>query len=931
MTSERSPGSGTKASAALVLDTVRGLVIELRPHAPVDAIGLDALLDRDIGLDSLGVVELAARLEAVFGVAVPEPLVASAQTPRDLLAALLRSGATPARPAAAPAAPLAMEPVGSPEQARSLVEVLDWYAERHADRVHLRILGEGDRIEQVSYGALRQEAAAVAAGLRARGIGPGAAVAIMLPTSRAYFTTFFGALLAGGVPVPVYPPTRPAQLEEHLNRHVRILDNAQAMALVTVPEARRLARLIAPQVATLRVVASPDDLLLASAGTSLAAPKPHDVALLQYTSGSTGEPKGVVLTHANLLANIAGMGTVGQVTSTDVFVSWLPLYHDMGLIGAWLTSLRFGIPLVVMSPLRFLARPARWLQAIATHGGTISGGPNFGFELCLRRITDADLDGVDLRSWRIAFNGAEPVSPDTVLRFANRFAPFGLRAGAITPVYGLAECAVALTVPPLGRGVRLDRVAREPLLRNGRAEPAHDERRPVRHVACGRPLPHHHVRIVDDHGRRLPDRQEGHIQFRGPSATSGYHRNPEATRALFDDGWLRTGDLGYLADGDLFITGRTKDLVIRAGRNLHPGELEDAVGGLPGVRKGCVAVFASTDPASGTERLVIVAETREDDQDARAAIHRAITATSMDLVGTPPDEVVLAPPGTVPKTSSGKIRRTATRQRHEAGRLEAGRVAAWRQVVRLGLRSGLTGARRGWRAVMDTLYGLYAWAVFVLLAVPTGMLVLVTPGLGRRWRILRAVARLLLRLCGIHCTVEGAQRLPARKPYAVAANHASFVDPLFIAVAVPGPIVFAAVRSLTRNPILGLLLWRMGAKPVGGDKRAATIGPFEQALRAGAVVAFFPEGRRAPAPGLEPFRMGAFLVAANTAVPLVPITLLGTRRLLPTHRHLPRRGDVQVVITEPIPPEGSGWQEAVRLQHAARRAILQHLDEPDLL
>jgi acyl carrier protein len=920
----------------IVLDTVRRLVCEMHPRAAVSAIDLNSRLDRDLGLDSLGIVELAARLEGVFGVQIPERVLGSAETPGDFLDVLAggRGGEGP-RSAGPRPEPIALEAVGSPDGgAQSLVEVLDWHAEHHADRTHLRILGEEGQAEQVSYGALRQEALAVAGGLHGRGVGAGSSVAIMLPTGRAYFTTFFGTLLAGGVPVPVYPPARPVQLEEHLRRHVRILDNAQAVVLVTVPEARHLARLVAPQVSGLRGIATPDELRGEAAGARLPAPKPTDIALLQYTSGSTGDPKGVVLTHADLLANIRGMGAVGQLSSTDVFVSWLPLYHDMGLIGAWLTSLRFGFPLVVMSPLRFLARPARWLQAVHEHGGTISGGPNFGFELCLRRIDDDELEGVDLASWRIAFNGAEPVSPDTVTRFAERFARFGLRREAITPVYGLAECAVALTVPPLDRGARIDRVARQPLARDGRADPAGDaEERPARYVACGKPLPGHDVRVVDAAGRVLPDRREGRIQFRGPSATRGYYRNPQATRELFDGDWLQTGDLGYVAEGDLFITGRTKDVIIRAGRNLHPAELEEAVGALPAVRKGCVAAFASTDPGSGTERLVIVAETREIEQGARDRIRRGVTEAAADLVGTPPDEVVLAPPGAVPKTSSGKIRRAAARERYETGQLDAGGAAVWRQVARLGLRSGLAGARRGAQAAARALYGLYARALFVLLAAPTWTLVLVVPGAERRWRLVRRVGGLLLRLCAVRLTVEGAQRLPERGPYVVAANHASYLDPLMVMLAVPGPIVFPAIRGAARNPIVGVFLRRMGARLVGGgepSRDASVIGVFEAAVRAGRVVAFFPEGRRSPAPGLEPFRMGAFLVAANTGVPVVPLTIRGTRRLLPADRTLPYRSDVDLVVSEPVSTPEPGWRGAAQLQRAARQAILRHLDEPDL-
>jgi acyl-CoA synthetase (AMP-forming)/AMP-acid ligase II len=262
------------------------------------------------------------------------------------------------------------------------------------------------------------------------------------------------------------------------------------------------------------------------------------------------------------------MGQATAVSEADTFVSWLPLYHDMGLIGAWLGSLYFAVPLVSMAPQVFLARPSRWLRAIHTHRGTISAGPNFAYELCLTKVRDAELEGLDLSSWRLAFNGAEPVSPATIDRFAERFAPYGLRRDAITPVYGLAESSVGLAFPPLGRGPLIDRIDRDKFVRTGRADPVKPgEPDALRFVASGRPLPGHEIRIVDATGNELGDRREGRIEFRGPSATAGYFHNADSTRSLFHDDWLDTGDLGYMADADVYVTGRVVALV-RAGRSL---------------------------------------------------------------------------------------------------------------------------------------------------------------------------------------------------------------------------------------------------------------------------------------------------------------------------------------------------------------------------
>ena len=650
--------TSAEATANRLLEVVRDIVTELHPRqAAPGAVSLDSALDRDLALDSLGRVELLARIEKTFDVSLPEAAFANAETPRDLLRAIV--GATGRRDAAAASevADVSLgEARGAPPSAETLVDVLRWHVASHPERPHVRLYEDEGDGTVITYRDLLEGAERIAAGLQARDLQPGEAVAIMLPTGAEYFMSFFGALIAGGIPIPVYPPARLAQVEEHMRRHAVILANAAAAVLVTVPEAQRFAGFLMSGVASLRHVVTPDELTAATEAPMTPAIGAQDTAFLQYTSGSTGNPKGVVLTHANLLANIQAMTMALETTPDDVLVSWLPLYHDMGLIAAWLGSLHQAMPLVIMSPLSFLARPRRWLWAIHRYQGTISAAPNFAYELCLRRIDDADIEGLDLGSWRMAANGAEAVSPDTVERFCARFADYGFRRETMMPMFGLAENCVGLAFPPLDRGPLIDRIERRTLMEAGRALPS-DDPGALRVVACGRPLPGHQVRIVDENDRELPERQEGRLQFTGPSATSGYFRNPESTRELFHGDWLDSGDLAYVAGGDVYITGRRKDVIIRGGRNVYPAELEEAVGDLEGVRSGNVAVFASTDADTGTERLIVVAETRKTQARTRDDLTARINALAQDLIAMPPDDVVLAPPNTVPKTSSGKVRR----------------------------------------------------------------------------------------------------------------------------------------------------------------------------------------------------------------------------------------------------------------------------------
>jgi acyl-CoA synthetase (AMP-forming)/AMP-acid ligase II/acyl carrier protein len=660
-------------SEAQLHDLVRRTLRDLHADAAPLPITIrdSSSLDRDLGFDSLGRMELLLRIESATGVALPEDTLEKAETVGDLWEAWQRGRVNPTaasgqpamnvnEPAASPSTAAASPAAPSWDQAQTLLEVLDAHLAAHPDQVQIVYLA--DQAETtISYRQLHDTSAALAAGLQRAGPEPGQAVAIMLPTSPAYFFTYLGILRAGGIPVPIYPPARPSQLEDHVSRHTGILANARAVLLISVPEAMKVARLLQARVPGLRAVHTPEDLIAAAQEHTLApvAVRADDVAFIQYTSGSTGQPKGVALTHANLLANIRAMATAIEATPQDVFVSWLPLYHDMGLIGAWLGSFTVGFRLVVMSPLAFLGRPRRWLEAISNHGGTLSAGPNFAYELCLNRIDDAALAGLDLSRWRLAFNGAEAVSPDTVERFGQRFAVCGLRPTAMTPVYGLAEASVGLLFPPLDRGPRIDAIDRDTFESERRAVPS-QHASALRFVACGQVLPGHSIRIVDDAGQAVPERVEGRLEFCGPSATAGYWHAPELTARLFTDDlgeWLDTGDRAFLAEGDVFVTGRVKDIVIRGGRNLYPQEIEAAVGEVPGVRKGCVAVFGQRDASSGTERLVVLAEVSPREARDQAALREAVAHAVVAAIGEPADDILLAPPHTVLKTSSGKVRR----------------------------------------------------------------------------------------------------------------------------------------------------------------------------------------------------------------------------------------------------------------------------------
>jgi fatty-acyl-CoA synthase len=398
-----------------VLEVVRFLARETGGPRAERAVSEHASLEREVGLGSLERVELLARLEQTFGRALDDRCL-QLDTASSLAAALAEGGVAlrPASPARREAAAEAAKEVG--RDVRTLSESLFRHARLDPDRVHAFVREDGDSEEQVTYRGLWDDAAAVAGGLEARGLGRGDTVALMLPTGSDFLASFFGILLRRAIPVPIYPPLRLDRLAEYATRQSAILRDAGVRVLVTIPRARPVASLLQPTVPSLREVVTAADLRSDGARVDAPGGEGTDPAFIQYTSGSTGQPKGVVLTHENLLANISAMSEALEIRPTDVGVSWLPLYHDMGLIGSWLTCLHQGLPITLLPPTAFLARPERWLWAIHQRRGTLSAAPNFAYELCARRVPDEALSGLDLSSWRAALNGAEPVSAATVAR-----------------------------------------------------------------------------------------------------------------------------------------------------------------------------------------------------------------------------------------------------------------------------------------------------------------------------------------------------------------------------------------------------------------------------------------------------------------------------------------------------------------------------------
>jgi natural product biosynthesis luciferase-like monooxygenase protein/amino acid adenylation domain-containing protein/non-ribosomal peptide synthase protein (TIGR01720 family) len=570
--------------------------------------------------------------------------------------------------------------------AATLLELLETRAESFGERKLYTFLEDGGDDAVLSYAGLHLRARRIGAALQTLAKAGERAV-LLYPPGLEYVAGFFGCLYAGLVAVPAYPPD-PMRLERTLPRLRAIVRDARASVVLTTSFIQEMGAGLfegAPELAALRWVAT--DAL--PEGTESGWMRPESawdtLAFLQYTSGSTGDPKGVKLSHGNLLHNLGLISHAFEVRDDSVGVIWLPPYHDMGLIGGILQPLYAGFPVALMSPLAFLRRPRFWLEALTRFGGSISGGPCFAFDLCVRKVPPGEREGLDLRRWELAFCGAEPIRPEVMSRFTEAFAPAGFQGGALYPCYGLAEGTLIASGGRKGEGVLTRTWDAAALERNEAVEAVESHgARPL--VGCGGTMPDQTLLVVDPETRRpCPPERVGEVWVSGPSVAHGYWERPEESEAAFgatleDDAsgqrYLRTGDLGLLRDGALFVVGRRKDLIILRGRNLHPQDLELSLErSHSALRPGCGAAFSIE--VAGEERLAVMYEvdTRKPwtPEEVVAAVRRGLSEAHEVQLHT----LVLIEPGALPKTSSGKIQRRACRAEVLAGTARA--VMTWRE------------------------------------------------------------------------------------------------------------------------------------------------------------------------------------------------------------------------------------------------------------
>ncbi len=525
--------------------------------------------------------------------------------------------------------------------AESLPALIHRQAARYGPKVFARFLVPGGQYEELSFAALDEGMCGAAEVLRGNDVTAGTPVPVILDTGPEFLLYFFGAMSMGAIPVALPVPFT-AQMSGATRAQLRRIG-----ASVVVTQFEELAgeasgaRWIVP--------------VRPGAGAPTALPKidADDVAMMQYSSGTTGASKGILLTHRNLLTQLRFLGDAVAMKADDTGAFWLPLYHDMGIIGAVMTPLCHGFTSNLMSPFTFVRNPRFWLEAITKYRATITAAPNSAFEMCNRKVRGAEITGLDLSSMRTVFCGAELIREHTLHRFAERFASVGFRARAFLPVYGLAEATLDVTLPEPGAELIVDRVKAGTFAPGQRTIPSDQG---THYVSVGKASPGHEVVIKDADGSDLDDGIVGYVWIRGPSVMRGYYNDPEATAAVLQNGWLKTKDLAYVRNGQLFICGRDSDGIIKAGRNLSAIELEDACRQvLPDATR--VAAFGAYEEETGTEAIVLMLETDVTDAAERDRLQLRIRSAVMKEVGVEVDHIWLVPRRTVPRTTSGKVQR----------------------------------------------------------------------------------------------------------------------------------------------------------------------------------------------------------------------------------------------------------------------------------
>ena len=556
----------------------------------------------------------------------------------------------------------------------TLAKILLDHFENHPEQVAIYLQTAGHEDLPISYKKLIEQAGAYADLYASRRILPGEVVILILEHGEALIYSFYGAILHGAIPSIMPFLTEKLSPERYRADLASLISVTKPAAVLTYPEFETEIRSAIGEDGSVRTILLTDEVgeshPVDAGHFRGASGSPDAITLLQHSSGTTGLQKGVALSHTAVLNQLSAYRSALQLSSEDVIVSWLPLYHDMGLIAGFIMPILEGVPLVLMSPFDWVRAPQRLMQAVSTYKGTLSWLPNFAYNFCAQKIRDRHLEGVDLSSWRAIVNCSEPVRYESHVQFHEKFKAYGLKFEALQASYAMAENVFGVTQSDLRLGPAVDEIDRERFLHEHIAEPVVDGKPVIKMMSSGKPISNTKLRILDEKGNDVPERTIGEIALLSDSMLTEYYHRPDATSKAFRDGWYLTGDYGYMADGELYVTGRKKDMIIIGGKNVYPQDLESLVGQVAGIHAGRVVAFGLYDEAQGTEEVVVIAETEAQDPEELKKISDAVRAHVTKNSAVALRWVHLVGPKWLLKTSSGKIARSANKEKYlkETGR-----------------------------------------------------------------------------------------------------------------------------------------------------------------------------------------------------------------------------------------------------------------------
>ncbi len=769
-------------------------------------LSMDDKFEADLGLGSLERLELFSQIETTLGVKLSPSEISTIQTLRDIVTILARSHGSQSLVVNQCDKATVQAVTIDPSKVTNLRDLLIMYTQRYPNRRHVVLLSGDGSEKEITYAMLYKQAGKISNALTTRGIQTGDHVALLLPSGEDFLYSFLGVIFSGAIPIPICPPESANQVGEYISQAVSILKKSDVRLLVTFGKFQKLAKFFRGFLPHLLGVTTTNDLLKSEFYLPKLKISSSQAAFVQYTYGSAGNFKKIVLTHKNILENIRSILKLFEVTTSDITVSWLPLHHDTDLIVMWLANLYFGSTLVLYSSKNFLSRPESWLWTIHKYRATISAGPNFAYEICINKINDNTLLGLDLSSWRIAGNISEMVCAQTLKRFSEKFSQYGFKSKALTNVYVLSEGAILMCAGSILEDQKIDRIASHEFHQKNIAKPIFErEKKYYEFVSCGSPIDNYQIRIVDEENTCLPERNIGMVHCKVRSMMCEYYRDQAVSEKVFHGGWIDTGDLGYLAEGELYITGRRKDIITKEGKNYYPTEIEDIITMYSDLNFGQVVVFSSVENLSGIKKILAIVESKNNDKNSHKILKKQICQIVVKCLGFSLDDILIVTENVLPKTTNGKLRRYVCGEIYSQKNIRKIKNNIIIKLFNIYVRCFIAKTKKILTLCLRFFYTIYLFLVLISMASLTYIAIRFF-NRDNGEKIIKTASKITLRASFCSIEIDGINHIKSKKNMIFVSNHASYIDVLVLVAFLPGHFCYVAKSELKKSYFLRKIL-----------------------------------------------------------------------------------------------------------------------------